>query len=75
MQRDKFQIIKQVLESLPDIQTHIQWKAELQYYHVRDLFKLLMEQDLMMFDQDRYYITEKGKDLLDCLNKVYLELD
>ncbi len=67
--RDKYQTIKEILESLPGLQTHIMYKARLQYYRVKFMIYELQEKNFIQKKNDIYYITEQGKKFLDLMNE------
>ena len=75
--RDKFQMIREVLESLPGRQTRIMHKAHLGHYQACYLFHLLQEAKLMdgRNSSGIFSITEKGKRYLHCMNNRGLEFE
>jgi predicted transcriptional regulator len=59
--RDKYSLIKDILESLPDNQTRVMCKAGISYSQIKDMFKLLLETGLMRKEDEQYILTDKGE--------------
>jgi predicted transcriptional regulator len=80
--RDKYEIIKKILESLPTVKTNIMYHAEINYEQLCDYTKLLQKYaiiEIHLEKQDNlkgngtitrniYQITEKGKRFLNVIN-------
>jgi predicted transcriptional regulator len=73
--RDKFQMIKEVLVSLPGIQTHVMFRANLSFWQAKYIFQLLLNTGLMIRDKNQYIITPKGERFLDLMDKRGFSLD
>jgi predicted transcriptional regulator len=71
MNRTKEEIIKSILEALPDIKTRIRYKAEVwnnfQYYLCEVVSSGLVGMEL---ETRRYFITERGKQYLAAVSEL-----
>lgn len=82
--RDKYEIIKKILESLPTVKTNIMYHAEINYEQLCDYTKLLQKYAIIEIDPEKqdnlkgdriitrniYKITEKGQRFLTVINQL-----
>lgn len=78
--RSRQEIIKSILEALPDIKTRIMYKAELQYYHTNQYLNDMLSTGLIDVEFTlqhgypsrpvTYLITERGIKYLDAVNAL-----
>jgi predicted transcriptional regulator len=81
--RDRYEIIKKILESLPTVKTNIMYHAEINYEQLCDYTKLLQKYGIIEIHPEKqdnlrgtvtirniYQITEKGQRFLTVINQL-----
>ena len=81
--RDKYKIIRQILESLPAVKSNIMCKAEINFYQCEDFIYLLERNSIIYLNIEKilhdngkagtrnlYYISKKGCRLLEILKEL-----
>jgi len=70
MQRDKYEIIKDILESLPDYKFRIMYKANMDFRRLQLYIYLSLEKGLIYREHAYYYLTKKGEEYLKTMNSL-----
>lgn len=69
-QRDKYEIIKSLLEAMPDIKLKIMYKANMDFNRTKIYLPLILKEGLADFLHERYFVSKKGKEYLDTVNEL-----
>lgn len=68
--RDSYQIIKEILESLPEAKTRIMYRVMLSWELTNRYLDRLLNGGLIEYLHNRYFITKKGEEYLRMLNML-----
>lgn len=68
--RDSYDIIKEILESLPEAKTRIMYKSMLSWEQTGEYLNHLKHYSLIKNDSKVYEITKKGEEYLRMLNML-----
>lgn len=71
--RDSYDIIKEILESLPEAKTRIMYRAALSWDQLNEYLDMLLHHRLItpvQWSNGKYYITQKGEEYLSMLDQL-----
>ena len=73
MRRTKIDIIEDILKITNDGAklTHIIYKANLSYHLAKKYIQILLNNNLLIYMEGRYYTTDKGTIFIDQYNKLH----
>jgi predicted transcriptional regulator len=69
-QRDKYEIIKALLEAMPGQKLRLMYKANLDFNRTKIYLPLILKEGLADFIHERYFVSKKGKEYLDVVNEL-----
>jgi predicted transcriptional regulator len=69
-QRDKYEIMKALLEAMPEHKLRLMYKANMDFNRTKIYLPIILKEGLADFIHERYFVSKKGKEYLDTVNEL-----